>query len=76
MINPHDIIVTQRNSAGVSFTHPVISYIANSFIMFGDSGSVISLPTQSFTTVSSSYSLSSSWAPNQSSVATLTYSMP
>ena len=63
---PNDVLITQRNSTSSSFVENVLSSTPNSLVSFNFTSQLVTIPTQSFVAVqsiSSSYSLSSSWAP-------------
>jgi hypothetical protein len=63
---PNDVLITQRNSTSSSFVENVLSAAPNSLILFDATSQLVAVNTQSFVAVqsiSSSYSISSSWAP-------------
>jgi len=67
--NPNDVSITQMNSNSSSFVEQVLVSSPNSLILFNSTSQLVAIPTQSFS------SISSSWAISASYVITSSYSV-
>ena len=70
--NPYDISISQRNAYSSSFVEIIISAATSSVIAFDENKELITIPISSFatgstSTISASYAVSASWAPQVAS---------